>query len=93
MTTAALVLPREFVRYCQLHPPRLHRQAQPSANTSMVLTIAVLANRRSSAMLRAASRAGRLLGLTIGRGKEIQARGSGRAGRGDHEQTVVRKPV
>jgi hypothetical protein len=35
--------------------PQLHRQAQPNANTSMVLTIAGLANRRSSAMLRAAS--------------------------------------
>lgn len=35
-----------------LRSPRLHRQAQPNANTSMVATTAGLANRRSSSMLR-----------------------------------------
>ncbi len=57
--------------------PRLHRQAQPNANTSIVATIAGLANRRSSAMLRAASHTWRLLGLAVGEGIRYERRARG----------------
>lgn len=40
------------LRHCLLHPPRLHRQAQPLRTPSMVVTIAGLANRRSWSMFR-----------------------------------------
>ncbi len=40
------------MRRCHLCPPRLQGQAQRSANTSIVTSIAGLANRRSSSMFR-----------------------------------------
>ena len=70
---AAAELPR--ASSCQREAARVRHDSTArrsrKANTFIVATIAGLANRRSSAMLPAASRAQRLLGLPAGRGKYV----------------------
>lgn len=93
--SAAAELPR--ASSCQREAAYVHHgstaKRSRKANTSMVATIAGLANRRSWSMLRAASRIRRLLGLADCEGKPICTQGSGSADRGNRQQAVVREPV